>query len=349
MTDAYRPVRIWLLTIMLLVVGIIVVGGATRLTNSGLSITEWDVVMGILPPLSETAWDAEFAKYRQIDEFRYEHPDMDLVGFKFIYFWEWVHRVMGRIIGLAFLLPLAWFALRRRLPEGFGLPLLGIGLLIGMQGAIGWWMVHSGLQEGRGAVSQYRLATHLGMAFLVLGSLFWMWRAARPDIAPSAAKSGVSKLNAGLLYLQIVAGAFVAGTASGKTYNSWPLMDGAVVPDGYAMQSPVWRNLFENPAAIQFNHRTLAYIILVFAVFLFVSAPKGTAYRKAAAGYKGLVLWQVVLGIWTLLAVAPLWLALLHQFSAILLFLAAMQMMWEGRGKIAGRYGKIIPNMQVAE
>ena len=335
MTEAHAPadkaVRIWLFTVMMLVVGIIVVGGATRLTNSGLSITEWDVVMGTLPPMSEAAWFEEFAKYQQIDEFRVEHPDMDLAGFKFIYFWEWVHRLIGRIIGLAFVLPLAWFALRKHLPKGFGLPLLGIGLMIGLQGAVGWWMVHSGLQDGMVSVSQYRLATHLGLAFLVLGSLFWMWRASSPDPAPSAARPWLTRATAGLVWLQIVAGAFVAGTASGKTYNSWPLMDGSLVPDGYGLQSPAWRNLFENPAAIQFNHRTLAYIILGLAIYVFVSAPKGTTYRKAAGWFKGLVLWQVVLGIWTLLAVAPLSLSLLHQFSAILLFLSSVWLMWEGR------------------
>ena len=349
MREADRSIRIWLMTVIVLVAGMIVLGGATRLTNSGLSITEWLPIRGALPPLSDQAWQVEFAKYREIDEFRLEHPDMTLSGFKFIYFWEWAHRLLGRVIGVAFVLPLAWFAVKHRLPKGFGLPLLGIGLLIGLQGVIGWWMVHSGLQEGMVAVSQYRLATHLGMAFLVLGSLVWMWKAAGPMGSP-VAKSALTKVTGGLVFAQIVAGAFVAGTHSGKTYNSWPLMDGDVVPAGYGQIEPSWRNIFENPAAIQFNHRTLAYVILALGVYLFVSAPKGTEYRKIAGVFKGLLLWQVVLGIWTLLAVAPLWLSLLHQFSAVLLFLATVLLMWEGRTRKVGEvYGNNIPLAQAAE
>ena len=349
MREEFKAVRIWLLTMVLLVAGMIVLGGATRLTNSGLSITEWLPIRGALPPLTDAAWQAEFAKYQQIDEFRYEHPDMDLSGFKFIYFWEWAHRQLGRIIGLAFALPLAWFAIKKRLPEGFGLPLLGIGLLIGLQGVIGWWMVHSGLQTGMVSVSQYRLATHLGMAFLVLGALYWMWRAAA-ESAPSVDKPVVTKVTGALVFAQIVAGAFVAGTSSGKTYNTWPLMDGDVIPSGYALQDPFWRNLFENPAAIQFNHRTLAYLIVALGIYIFVTAPKSTAYRKAVGTFKGLLLWQVVLGVWTLLAAAPLWLSLIHQFSAVLLFISTMWMMWEGRSNRApNSYGNEIPLPQVAE
>lgn len=349
MREAERSIRIWLMTMIVLVAAMIVLGGATRLTNSGLSITEWLPVRGALPPMSEGAWQVEFAKYQQIDEFRLEHPDMTLSGFKFIYFWEWAHRLLGRVIGLAFVLPLVWFALKKRLPKGFGLPLLGIGILIGLQGVIGWWMVHSGLQDGMVAVSQYRLATHLGMAFLVLGSLVWMWKAAGPAGEP-VARSGLTKLTGGLVFAQIVAGAFVAGTHSGKTYNSWPMMDGDIVPSGYSQMEPFWLNWFENPAAIQFNHRALAYVILALGIYIFVRAPKGTAYRKTAGIFKGLLLWQVVLGIWTLLAVAPLWLSLLHQFSAVLLFLATMLLMWEGRAKKAlNEYGIDIPLGQAAE
>jgi len=347
-SKAPRSVQTWLLIVMALVVIMIVIGGKTRLTNSGLSITEWDVVMGVFPPMSEAAWQEEFLKYQQIDEFRIEHPDMELSGFKFIYFWEWFHRLLGRVIGLAFLLPFVWFAMKKRLPKGFGLPLFGIGALIGLQGVVGWWMVHSGLQEGMVSVSQYRLATHLGLAFLVLGSLFWMWRAARAPIegSPSVVnKSLLTKVTGGLVFLQIVAGAFVAGTQSGKTYNTWPMMDGDFVPAGYAIKEPFWRNWFETTAAIQFNHRILAYVILALAIYVFVSAPKGTTYRKAAATFKGLVLVQVLLGIWTLLAVAPLWLSLAHQTTATFLFLSTIWLMWEGRSQTASKeHGKMLPS-----
>ena len=326
-----RPIRVWLLVMMALVVAMIVLGGATRLTNSGLSITEWLPIRGAIPPLTDAAWETEFAKYRQIPEFRLEHPDMDMAGFKFIYFWEWAHRQLGRVIGLAFALPLAWFATKRRIPQGYGWPLVTILLLIGLQGAVGWWMVASGLEDDMTAVSHYRLAIHLAMAFAVLGSLFWLWRSLATVQTEPVAKPVLSKSIAALTFAQIVLGAFVAGTHSGKSYNTWPLMDGDVIPSGYGVMEPAWRNLFENTAAIQFNHRTLAYILLALAVWAFVRAPRGTAYRKAAGAFKGLLLWQVALGIWTLLAVAPLNLSLLHQFSSIWVFLAAVWLMWEGR------------------
>ena len=350
-SGGHRDIRLWLLTLMGLVVAMIVVGGATRLTNSGLSITEWLPIRGAIPPLGDAAWQEEFAKYRQIDEFRLEHPDMDLAGFKFIYFWEWGHRQLGRVIGLAVALPLLWFALRRRIPKGFGWPFISILLLIGLQGAIGWWMVASGLEEGRVAVEHTRLATHLAMAFAVLGSIFWCWRSLSTVQGEPVGRPVLTRLLAGLVFLQIVLGAFVAGTHSGKTYNTWPLMDGSIVPDGYAVMSPFWHNLFENTAAIQFNHRTLAYVILALAAYAVATAPRGTLYRRASLVLLATLAWQVVLGIWTLLAVAPLNLSLLHQFSSIWVFLAAVWLMWEGRragvsalGRGAAQsYGKMSP------
>ena len=329
--DATRPIRIWLLAMMGLVVAMIVLGGATRLTNSGLSITEWLPIRGAIPPLTDAAWEVEFAKYRQIPEFRLEHPDMDMAGFKFIYFWEWAHRQLGRVIGLAFALPLAGFALRKRIPQGYGWPLVTILLLIGLQGAVGWWMVASGLEDDMTAVSHYRLATHLAMAIAVLGSLFWLWRSLAPVPTEPVARPVLTRSIAALTFAQIVLGAFVAGTHSGRTYNTWPLTDGDVVPAGYGVMEPLWRNVFENTAAIQFNHRTLAYILLGLGVWAFVRAPEGTAYRTAAGLLLATLLWQVALGIWTLLAVAPLNLSLLHQFSSIWVFLAAVWLMWEGR------------------
>ena len=329
--SAARWIPNWLLVMVGLVATMIVVGGATRLTNSGLSITEWAPIRGALPPLSEAQWLSEFEKYKQIPEFEAEHPDMDLQGFKFIYFWEWAHRQLGRVIGLVYALPFLWLALRRRLPKGRGLAFTAVLLLIGMQGAIGWWMVYSGLQEGMVAVSQYRLATHLGMAFVILGLLFWLWLDAR---GRSGARGGAGVLALVLLsttFLQIVAGAFVAGTNSGKTYNTWPLMDGGVVPSGYLVQDPALRNIFENPAAIQFNHRTLAYILLaLFAVAAW--RWRGSAVMRTPLLLLGVVLaWQVALGIWTLLAVAPLNLALLHQFSSIWVFLATVWLVYRAR------------------
>ncbi len=331
-----KSVDYWLLFMLFLVTVMIVVGGATRLTNSGLSITEWAPIRGALPPLSTEAWLSEFEKYKQIPEFEAEHPDMDLEGFKFIYFWEWGHRQLGRFIGLAFVLPMIYFWIKGYLPVGKRRKFFGIAALIGVQGGVGWWMVHSGLQEGMVNVSQYRLATHLGIAFVILGALYWVWKRARSGWAPMRHAFGVkrSALLAALIYIQIIAGAFMAGTHSGRTYNEWPLMDGDFIPSGYGVQSPFWRNIFENPAAIQFNHRTLAYIILIFAAWVIWSVRKKSAMKPAAIMLMMLLLWQVFLGIWTLLAVAPLNLSLLHQFSSILVFIAALNLMWRSRSAV---------------
>ena len=243
-----RPVEFWLIFMIILVVAMIVVGGATRLTNSGLSITEWAPIRGALPPLSTEDWIAEFEKYKLIPEFEAEHPDMDLAGFKFIYFWEWSHRQLGRVIGLAYALPFFFFWARRRLKRGQEFKFFVIMLLIGIQGAIGWWMVSSGLTNDRVDVSQYRLATHLGIAFIILGALLWLWQNQR-ELWPRSALDKTYKnrttLLALLVFLQILSGAFVAGLHAGKTYNSWPLMDGDIIPVGYNQLSPVWKNAFE--------------------------------------------------------------------------------------------------------
>lgn len=319
---------------MLLVIAVIVVGGATRLTNSGLSITEWKPITGIFPPLTHGQWVAEFEKYKQIPEFMAEHPDMDLKGFEFIYFMEWGHRILGRLIGLVYGLPFLYFALRGRLPRGKFLRFFSILVLIGVQGAIGWWMVKSGLSGDRVDVSQYRLATHLGVAFFILGLLFWTWRDQKDGWGPKmrpAIFTGMATLIAGLVYLQIIAGAFVAGTHSGKAYNTWPMMDGSVVPSGYLAREPLWRNLFENTAAIQFNHRILAYVIVILAVWMFLRARRMQRLTARASMFLFLVLAQTGLGIWTLLEVAPLRLSLGHQFLAIFVFLSAVWMMRAAR------------------
>jgi len=329
----HKSVETWLLVMILLVVAIIIVGGATRLTNSGLSITEWAPIRGILPPLSNEAWLAEFEKYKLIPEFEAEHPDMDLAGFKYIYFWEWGHRQLGRLIGLAFIGPLLWFAARGKLAVGHRWKFFGVAVLIGLQGAIGWWMVSSGLQDGQVDVSQYRLAAHLGMAFIILGVLYWLYnhQSSRWDIASYQLGRGSTVFLAALVYLQILAGAIMAGTHSGKTYNEWPMMDGNIIPEGYAVQSPIWRNIFENPAAIQFNHRTLAYVLFAVAIWVSYRFRRSKSVHPATVVFMLLLIWQVGLGIWTLLSVAPLNLSLLHQFSSILVFLAAMGVVWRSR------------------
>lgn len=325
-------VRWWLLLIMALVVAIIVVGGTTRLTNSGLSITEWAPIRGALPPLSDAAWAAEFEKYKLIPEFEAEHPDMDLSGFKFIYFWEWAHRLLGRFIGLIYALPFFVLLVRRKLPAGKAWMFWGILGLIGLQGVIGWWMVHSGLQDGMVSVSQYRLATHLGMAFFILGWLTWMFLlAGRGWTWPSGKGGLLARTLVGLTFLQILAGALVAGTNAGKIFNSWPLMEGGVAPSDYWAQSPLWRNIFENLGAIQFNHRMLAYIIVAVFVATVLRYWKIKSLRWPLAITGGLILYQVIIGIWTLLAVAPLSLALKHQFTASFLFMSIVWLCFKRR------------------
>ena len=324
----------WLFFVMLLVSVMIVIGGATRLTNSGLSITEWAPIKGALPPLSLEAWQSEFLKYQQIPEFAQEHSDMDLAGFKFIYFWEWSHRQLGRFIGLAYALPFFYFMARRRLPPGQSLKFFSILLLIGVQGGIGWWMVASGLTHDRVDVSQYRLATHLGVAFIILGGLFWLWRNQAELWPPKPLDKKLQKrtsLLTLLVFLQIIAGAFVAGLHAGKTYNTWPLMDGDFIPSSYGQIQPFWKNTFENIAAVQFNHRTLAYLIFGLSIWVLMSSRINRRVQRHMSVFFGILIWQIILGIWTLVAGDPLWLALLHQFSAIFVFLAAVATMRAAR------------------
>ena len=332
---ARAAIRVWLMALFALVVVLICVGGLTRLTDSGLSITEWKPLSGSIPPMDAAAWDAEFVAYQQIPEYIEQNAGMSLEEFKVIYWWEWGHRQLARFIGLVWAVGFAWFYLRKQIPVGWSGRLLLVGALGGTQAAVGWWMVSSGLEHDRVDVSQYRLATHLGLAFIVLGLLFWTWRDQRDGWKRFGSKRVLAKssmLLAGLVYLQLLSGAFVAGTHSGKSYNTWPLMDGGLMPSGYGAREPFWRNLFENPAAIQFNHRTLAYVILVVA--LWVAWRSTRAQRPAIIMLLVLLFWQVGLGVWTLLAVAPLSLSLLHQFSSILVFLAGMNVLWRSRNTV---------------
>ncbi|NNE57876.1 MAG: COX15/CtaA family protein [Hellea sp.] len=322
----------WLMVMVLLVIAMIVLGGATRLTNSGLSITEWEPIKGAFPPLSLEQWQAEFEKYKQIPEFAAENSDMKLQGFKSIYFWEWAHRLLGRIIGLAYALPLFFFLIKSRIPSGKRFRFVAILLLIGLQGFIGWWMVASGLTDNRVDVSQYRLAIHLGLAFIILGFLYWTLKDLRQgwgfrrDIPASPILGGVI---ATLVFCQIIAGALVAGTKSGKIYNEWPLMDGKLIPNDYFFLKPFWLNFGENSAAVQFNHRLLAYIIFGLAIIFWLRVRKITKIRAKALMFLILIFTQMALGIWTLLQVAPLNLSLAHQFLAVFVFLSAIGL-WRG-------------------
>ena len=331
--DQITAVRLWLYAVAALVLAMIVVGGATRLTDSGLSITEWQPILGVIPPLTEADWHEAFAKYQQIPQYQLVNKGMSLDEFKFIYWWEWAHRFLGRFIGVAFALPFLWFWARRQLPKGLAPKLLGVLALGAIQGGVGWFMVMSGLVD-RVDVSPYRLALHLIIALVILAWLVWL----ALDIKPAASSTrrssvspGLKHLAAGLVLLvllQSLLGAFVAGHNAGLTYNTWPLMDGQFIPDGLGTMSPWYINLFENITTIQFNHRMGAYLLAVVAVIQYLwvarSVDDQRLVRSALLVLIG-VFAQAALGIWTLLEVVPLWLGLAHQAGAAIVLIIAVR------------------------
>ena len=331
-------VRAWLAVVALLIVAMVVVGGATRLTHSGLSITEWQPVHGVIPPLSQAEWQDEFAKYQQIPEYQQLNQGMTLDEFKGIFWWEWMHRLLGRLIGVVVLVPLFAFWLTGRIEPRLKPRLMALFLLGGLQGVVGWWMVKSGLSV-RTDVSQYRLATHLTLATAILAYTVWLARglAPSPQAGPRWRLRGIAGLLVGLTVLQIFLGGLVAGLDAGLSYNTWPLMDGGLIPSGLFMQSPWWRNLFENLATVQFDHRLCAYVLFAVA-WGHAWQARGTAYARTAVGLGLLVSLQAVLGVATLLTVVPLPLALLHQLGAVTVLIVAvihLRRMWPAMGLVA--------------
>ena len=322
-------VRWWLWIMAGLVFAMVLVGGATRLTESGLSITEWKPVLGIFPPLTMADWEAEFSKYQHIPQFAQLFPDMDLSHFKFIYFWEWGHRLLGRFIGLAFAVPLLWFALRRQLPGGwFGAKLAGLLALGAAQGFVGWWMVKSGLSD-RVEVSQYRLAVHLLLASLTFAALVWLAAGlgARRQQAGQGALRPLASFLVALVLLQIGLGALVAGLRAGLAYNTWPLMDGRFVPplDDLMRLDSLWTNLFENVTTVQFQHRMIAYVLLALAAWqVFAARRVGGRVTRRALALAALVFCQAGIGIATLLLGVPLWAGLAHQALAMVVLAMAV-------------------------
>jgi heme a synthase len=326
-----RAIRLWLYAVAAMVLAIVLVGGATRLTESGLSITEWKPVMGVLPPLSEAQWQSAFEKYQAIPQYYELNNGMSLHAFKSIYWWEWTHRLVARTIGVVFLLPFLWFWWRGWISPGLRNRLWLIFGLGALQGAVGWWMVASGLAD-RIEVSQYRLATHLVLACLIYVALLWTaqrWDQRPAEPTPARIRFGAIALLV-LVLLQIYLGAIVAGLRAGRIYNSWPLIDGALIPDPARLffTTPLWRNFFENTLTAQFDHRMLAYAIFIVALLHAFRAARvlknGPAVVTAILLAVAVTL-QAALGIWTLLMVAPLSLALMHQAMAmVVLTVAAM-------------------------
>ena len=324
-TDDLRPVRLWLYAICAMVVAMVVIGGATRLTDSGLSITEWAPLRGAIPPLDAADWAAEFDKYRTTTEYQTVNAGMSLADFKIIYWWEWGHRQWGRLMGLAFVLPLAFFWVAGRLTPRLKPRLLMLLAMGASQGVIGWWMVKSGLVN-RVDVSQYRLAAHLSMACIIFAYALWLAR----SILPATGDDGDTRVAWGaggvtaLVLIQIALGAFVAGMDAGLAYNTWPLMDGAWVPGGLAPTGE-WEHVFDDVKTVQFIHRTGAYILFAaawaYAAWAWLSAPGA---RGGATALALLVTGQALVGIVTLVTQVPLGWALAHQLGAILVLAVAI-------------------------
>ncbi len=326
-----RAVARWLLFVAGLVWVMVAIGGATRLTGSGLSIMEWAPITGMLPPLTDAEWNRLYDLYRTIPQYQLVNQGFGLEGFKEIFWLEWIHRFWGRLIGIAYVAGLAWFWLRGRIPPGYRGRLLLLLALGGMQGAVGWFMVASGFEADRTAVSPYRLVIHLGLAFLLFGVLLWTAMTLlrpKPDAAPvPAALRPLVHAAAGLAVLAMLAGGFVAGIRAGFDYNTFPLMEGRIVPPGYWLLEPGWKNLTANIAAVQFNHRlaaTLALAVAAWAAAVAIRAlPRGQV-RGAVAGLAMAVALQYALGVATLLAVVPPWLGTLHQAVAVLVLTGAL-------------------------
>lgn len=319
-----RGVRIWLIVVAALVVCTLMVGGATRLTESGLSIVEWKPVTGTVPPLTDAEWGSQFEAYKTIPQYREMNAGMSLAEFKMIFWWEWGHRLLGRLIGAVFLLPFLWFLWRGAFnSEGLRRRLWVIFVMGGLQGAVGWWMVKSGLTE-RVSVSQYRLATHFMLALFIFSAIVWTLRRLGKPVAvvASARVKITSRLLLVMVFLQLYFGALVAGLRAGKVFNTWPQIDGSFIPSAERLffEEPWWRNFFDNTLTVQFSHRMIAYTLLVVAALHAIDAVRSKAGSAVVSG----ALWvlvamivQAMLGIVTLLNQVPIDLGLAHQAMAI--------------------------------
>ncbi len=325
-----RLVRAWLVAVAALIAAMVIVGGATRLTESGLSIVEWKPVTGTLPPLTAQQWDDAFAAYKTIPQYRELNAGMTLSEFKTIFWWEWAHRLLGRVIGLVYLLPFLYFLWRGWLAADLKRRLWAIFGLGALQGAVGWWMVVSGLTH-RVEVSQYRLAAHLMLAMFIFAAVVWTLRGLSPRPAPAATGRRL-RITAIVLvwvtFVQIYLGALVAGLRAGMAYNTWPLIDGAFIPSSGRLffETPWWRNFFDNVLTVQFSHRMVAYALLTLAVVHAIDALRQRAgeWAGGAVVLALAVALQAALGIWTLLLSVPIGPALLHQAMALVVLTLAL-------------------------
>jgi heme a synthase len=334
--DALRGVRAWLLLLIFLVFAMVLVGGATRLTESGLSITEWNLVTGTLPPLGGEAWKTTFELYRQSPQYGLLNRGMTLLEFKEIFWWEWAHRELGRFIGIVYIAGFALFGIRRAVPRRTLVALAAMGALLAAQGAVGWIMVASGLQPGMTAVAPVKLALHLILACLFFAALVLMFvrlGGAERERACSSMRSAAWVLVL-LAFVQIALGGLMAGYDAGLVYNNWPLMDGRLVPSGLFLIEPAWRNLIDNATTIQFNHRVGGYV-LTASIFVYLLAVwgRGRALRERALVAAACALSQVAIGVATLIHGVPVHLALMHQGMALVLLLV---LVWNAAVLIRG-------------
>lgn len=324
-----RHLRIWLWAVAAMTLGVLIVGGITRLTHSGLSMVEWDPLFGIIPPLNDAQWHEVFDRYRQFPEYRQLRQGMSLAEFKFIFFWEYIHRVIARTIGIVFAVPLLYFAARGYLNRPLALRAVALFALGGMQGVMGWLMVQSGLVD-RPSVSHFRLAAHLGLAFLIFGYALWLARelrvtAERPSVAPGAhrlLRLGLAGLGV-LLALQVVWGAFVAGLKAGFMLNTFPLMAGGLVPPDLLRLEPALLNFVQNPIAVQWTHRVLGTLLGVAAIGFYFAVRRAQVdaqSRRLNGVLLALIVGQYALGVLTLVRLVPVSLAVTHQATALVLF-----------------------------
>ena len=341
-TGARGLIRGWLMVLFGLVLVMIVVGGLTRLTDSGLSITEWKPVTGAMPPMSEAAWTEELEKYRAIPEYQLQNKGMTMAEFKVIYWWEWGHRQLGRFIGLVWAVGFVYFLAAKKIPNGWTGRLLFIGGLGGLQGAIGWWMVSSGLEEGMLDVASYRLATHLGLAFVIFGFIAWfiyLLGRSQADLlqARRNGDAGLAKLSSvlvGFVFVQIILGALVAGIDAGRAFPDWPLMAGGFLPPQPFDLMPLWRNFFEDAGLVQFMHRIAGYFLFAYGIFVWARARRvaNDETRFTFNAVIAVMTLQMVLGIITVLYSAPWQLAITHQLGAVILWALIL------RGRFLAQY-----------
>ncbi|SEW11164.1 cytochrome c oxidase assembly protein subunit 15 [Cognatiyoonia koreensis] len=334
-SGARKQIRTWLVILFALVAVMIAVGGLTRLTDSGLSITEWKPINGAIPPTSLEAWEEEFNKYREIPEYIEQNKGMTLAEFKVIYWWEWGHRQLGRVIGLVWALGFAYFYVTRKIPNGWTSRLLLLGGLGGLQGAVGWWMVSSGLKPGMLDVASYRLAIHLGLAFVIFGFLTWniLQLSRRESDLLKARRAGnpilftLATVLLAFTFFQILLGALVAGIDAGRAYPDWPLMAGGFFPPQPFDLQPVWRNFFEDAGLVQFMHRIAGYILFLFGVYAVIRmrGSANSSIRFAAHAVIAMMFLQMVIGIFTVMYSAPVHIAIVHQFGAVILWVLVLR------------------------